>query len=150
MMEVLRKCTIFANRTMDEFHFQGLGCPRSERVVRFVAALFLWLLRVYLKSHQLPFLNENIGLQHIVCKVHFLWIENMSSEWISYQVGNLQSSYIICFPFEVKAFHVVLHPLRCYLIGAFLQKLLIITEKILVFTLTSIHYSSFYSYLILK
>ena len=72
--------------------FIGIGVSPIGRVVRFVATLFLCLLGwIDFEAQKFAVLHENIGSQYVIGQIDCLWIQNVASQWVSYQVGNLQT-----------------------------------------------------------
>lgn len=72
--------------------FIGIGVSPIGRVVRFVATLFLCLLGwIDFEAQKFAVLHEYIGSQYVIGQIDCLWIQNVASQWVSYQVGNLQT-----------------------------------------------------------
>ena len=72
--------------------FRGIGVSPIGRVVRFVATLFLCLLGwIDFEAQKFAVLHEYIGSQYVIGQIDCLWIQNVASQWVSYQVGNLQT-----------------------------------------------------------
>ena len=75
--------------------FIGIGVSPIGRVVRFVATLFLCLLGwIDFEAQKFAAFHEYIGSQYVIGQIDCLWIQNVASQWIGYQVGNLQTSNI--------------------------------------------------------
>ena len=75
--------------------FIGIGVSPIGRVVRFVATLFLCLLGwIDFETQKFAAFHEYIGSQYVIGQIDCLWIQNVASQWIGYQVGNLQTSNI--------------------------------------------------------
>ena len=72
--------------------FIGIGVSPIGRVVRFVATLFLCLLGwIDFETQKFAAIHEYIGSQYVIGQIDCLWIQNVASQWVSYQVGNLQT-----------------------------------------------------------
>ena len=72
--------------------FIGIGVSPIGRVVRFVATLFLCLLGwIDFETQKFAAFHEYIGSQYVIGQIDCLWIQNVASQWVSYQVGNLQT-----------------------------------------------------------
>ena len=75
--------------------FIGIGVSPIGRVVRFVATLFLCLLGwIDFEAQKFAVLHEYIGSQYVIGQIDCLGIQNVASQWVSYQVGNLQTSNV--------------------------------------------------------
>ena len=86
-MEVDEIMPIFAPRTMDASSLIGIGVSPIGRVVRFVATLFLWLVRINLEAHQLAILLKDVVFQNVVGQVDALRIQYMASQRIGYHLA---------------------------------------------------------------
>ena len=94
-LELSEIMPIFAHRTMDVFHLLGLGCPRSEELSGSWRLFFLCLLGwIDFDAQKFAAFHEYIGSQYVIGQIDCLWIQNVASQWVSYQVGNLQTSNV--------------------------------------------------------
>ena len=93
-LELSEIISIFAHRTMDVFHYWDWGVPdRKSCQVR--GDSFLCLLGwIDFETQKFAILHEYIGSQYVIGQIDCLWIQNVASQWIGYQVGNLQTSNI--------------------------------------------------------
>ena len=82
-----RNNTYLCTQNNGRVPFIGIGVSPIGRVVRFVATLFLWLVRINLEAHQLAILLKDVVFQNVVGQVDALRIQYMASQRIGYHLA---------------------------------------------------------------
>ena len=122
---------------MDGSSIQWTGVSPVEKGLQiFISTLFLFL-RYDFHPQTLSLRAIDVLFQNIERWIQYLRFENMPCNRICNKVSNLKPYHIVSFGDKVKSLHVRLQPFRSYPICAFVAQLIVVAQKILVFSLSS-------------